>query len=115
MNTCALLSGVAATYQSYHAWVMSSDPGRFAIRRRAAPVRRHRYAVLPVAPKAYATSGAVAARSTASRVHAPVGADGRVTAAKVPPRLVETNRPSTNDARISTAPPSGCTDTFQQR
>src|SRR5215510_149886 len=75
----------------------------------AAPTRRHKCAAAALAAKANATVGTLLTRSTASRAKLPAGQDGRATAAKLFPALVDTKRPSTNAARISTAPPLGWT------
>src|SRR6266498_2074689 len=71
------------------------------------PVRRHKCAPAPAAPKRYATSGAAVTRSTAKRVQPLVGPEGRATAVKEFPALVETKSPSTNEARSSPIPPLG--------
>src|SRR5260221_3878333 len=87
-NTCAVLFGVAATYQSYHAWLVSRDAG-VVIFFQTLPDRRQRYADEPIAPKTYATSGEVATRSTVSRAQAPAGGVGSATALNDVPPLVE--------------------------
>src|SRR5262249_11891586 len=104
--TSPVLSGGAATYQSYQAW-LTSNPAGVAIFVHAVPDLRHRYALLPAAPKTYATSGAVRTRSTASRVHAVAGAPGSATAANELPPLVDAKRPSAKVARSSIDPPFG--------
>src|SRR6266852_5410743 len=106
-NTWLTLSGGATTYQSYQAWVIFiAGDGRVVILAQLVPVRRHRYATVPAAPKTYAVAGGAMTRSTSRRVHPLLGAPGSATGAKATPPLVETNSPSAKVARISApAPP----------
>src|SRR5215468_1705530 len=108
-NTTDGLFGVAITYQSYHACVTFIPAGSVVIFVHVAPLRRHKNATELMHPNTYATSGELATRSTASRVHAPPGAPGSATGEKVLPALVDTNTPSANEASTSTMPPLGCT------
>src|SRR4051794_6117649 len=79
------------------------------------PLRRQKCAELPAQPKTYATSGALATRSTARRVQGPGGRLGSATGAKVVPAFVDAKRPSEKAARISVLPPFGWTLMSQQR
>jgi len=72
--------------------------------------RRHRYAVPPLAPQAWATAGFDRAIATASRSKAP-GVPGSVTAFHVVPPFVERHKPSLHAARIcAEEPPAGAID-----
>src|SRR5215467_14375495 len=108
-NTTDGLSGIAITYQSYQACVTFIPAGSVVIFVHVAPLRRHKNAVALMHPNTYATSGELATRSTASRVHGPAGAPGSATGENVLPPLVDTNTPSANAASSSTVPPFGWT------
>src|SRR5438876_8690622 len=103
------LSGVAITYQSYHACVTFIPAGSVVIFVHVDPLRRQKCAVALMHPNTYALSGELATRSTASRVHTPAGFAGRVTGENELPPLVDTKTPSANAASSSTIPPLGWT------
>src|SRR5215467_4189572 len=112
-NTTDGLFGVAITYQSYHACVTFIPAGSVVIFVHVDPVRRHKNATEFMQPNTYATSGELATRSTASRVHTPPGLAGSATGENVLPPLVDTNTPSANAASSSTVPPFGWTEMSQ--
>src|SRR5260370_31839387 len=94
---------------------MAGD-GRVVILAQLVPVRRHRYAVVPAAPKTYAVAGVAMTRSTSRRVHGLLGAPRRATGAKAAPPFLDTNSPSAKVARNSAAAPAvGATPMPQHR